>query len=128
MNMKKMISRVLVFALLACMMLTVVSCAKKLSGTYEAGADIGIAGVKTSYTFKGSKVTVTITGSLVGNSDSTSYEGTYEIKEAEDGSMTIDMTFTDDEAKEYSVTNKVFKEDKDAGTITIGLITYTKKD
>ncbi len=127
--MKKMISRVLVFALLACMVLTAVSCAKKLSGTYEAGGDFGgLVGGKKAYTFNGSKVTVTVTGTLLGNTSTKEYEGTYEITEAADGSMTISITFESEDADEYEVTSQVFKEDEEAGTITIGLVTYTKKD
>lgn len=124
----KTFKRVLALALAAVMVLALVSCAKTLSGTYVAGGDLGgIAGAKTAYTFSGSKVTVTITATLLGSSSTTKYEGTYEITEAEDGSMTISMSFEDDDASGYEVTNKVFKEDKDAGTITIGLLTYTKQ-
>ena len=121
----KVLSLVLVVAMV-CVLFA--SCGKTLSGTYAAGGDLGgLAGAKTSYTFSGSKVTVTVTTTLLGNSSVKEYKGTYEINEAEDGSMTITMEFEDSEASDYRVTNKTFKEDKDAGTITIGLITYTKQ-
>lgn len=121
--------RVLALALVVVMVLALVSCGgKKISGTYAAGGDLfGIAGGKTTYTFSGNKVTVAVTATVLGNSKTTEYEGTYEITEAADGSMTISLTFEDSEASEYTVSNKVFKEDKDAGTITIGLVTYTKQ-
>ncbi len=121
----KVLSLMLVVAMV-CVLFA--SCAKTISGTYVAGGNLGdIAGANTSYTFSGSKVTVTVTTTFLGNASTTEYEGTYEITEAEDGSMTISMTFEDSDASTYEVTNKTFKEDKDAGTITIGLITYTKQ-
>jgi hypothetical protein len=40
--------------------------------------------------------------------------------------MTIKLTFDDSDASAYAGT-KTFKEDKDAGTITIGMVTLTKK-
>lgn len=124
----KTLKRVMALALVVVMVFALVSCGKTLSGTYVAGGDLaGLAGAKTAYTFSGSKVTVSVTTTLLGNSSTTEYEGTYEITEAEDGSMTISMTFEDNDASKYEVSSKVFKEDKDAGTITIGLITYTKQ-
>ena len=46
--MKRIISTILVAALLVCMMLTLVSCGKTLNGTYSREED----GVKVTYTFK----------------------------------------------------------------------------
>ena len=120
--MKKVLALILALSLV----FVLVSCGKTLSGTYTAGGDIGIAGAKTSYTFSGSKVTVSVTGSFLGSSTTTEYEGEYEIIEAEDGTMSIKFTFEDEDAKEYTGT-KTFKEDKEAGTITIGIVTYTKQ-
>ena len=121
--MKKVLALVLALSLV----FVFVSCGKTLSGTYTAGGDLGgIVGGKTSYTFSGSKVTISVTGSLLGSSKTTEYKGEYEIIEAEDGTMSIKFTFEDSDAKEYTGT-KSFKEDKDAGTITIGMITYTKQ-
>ena len=121
--MKKVLALVLALSLV----FVFVSCGKTLSGTYTAGGDFGgIVGGKTSYTFSGSKVTISVTGSLLGSSKTTEYKGEYEIIEAEDGTMSIKFTFEDSDAKEYTGT-KSFKEDKDAGTITIGMITYTKQ-
>ena len=125
----KIMKKVLAFTLVIAMVFALVSCGgKKLSGTYTAGGDLlGLAGGNTSYTFSGNKVTVAVTASLFGVSKTTEYEGTYAIAEASDGSMTISMTFEDSDASEYTVSNISFKEDKNAGTITIGLITYTKQ-
>ncbi len=122
------LKRVLALSLVLCLVFALASCGKTLSGTYTAstGSFLG-TGADASYTFSGSKVTVTKTVSLLGQSKTTEYEGKYEINEAADGSMTITMTFEDKDASEYSVSNQKFTEDKDAGTITIGLITYTKQ-
>ncbi len=124
----KIMKRVITLALAACMILMLVSCGKTLSGTYSAEGDLlGLAGNKTSYTFSGSKVTVTTTTTLLGNSKTNEYKGEYEITEAADGTMTITMTFESEDAAEYNVSSKSFSEDKDAGTITIGVITYKKQ-
>ena len=121
--MKKVLALVLALSLV----FVLVSCGKTLSGTYTAGGDLlGLAGGKVSYTFSGSKVTVSTSSSFLGSTKTSEYKGEYEIIEAEDGSMTIKFTFEDSEASEYTGT-KTFKEDKDAGTITIGLVTYTKQ-
>ncbi len=125
----KTLTRVLALALTLCLVFVLVSCGKTLSGTYSTEAGLGgLVGGKHSYTFSGSKVTVTASTTLLGNTTTKEYKGTYEINEAEDGSMTITITFEDSDASEYSVSSKTFKEDKDAGTITIGLITYTKQN
>ena len=121
--MKKVLALVLALSLV----FVLVSCGKTLSGTYTASGDLlGLAGGKVSYTFSGSKVTVSKTTSFLGNSKTTEYDGKYEITEADDGTMSIKFTFEDSDASEYNGT-KTFKENKDAGTITIGLITYTKQ-
>ena len=117
--------RVLALALVCVMVFALASCAKKLSGTYTAEAGLGgLVGGKTSYTFSGSKVTVSVTGSLLGSSKTTEYEGKYEITEADDGSMSITFTFGDADAKQYSGTFN-FVDNKDS--IKIGLLTYTKQ-
>ncbi len=124
----KTLKKVLALSLVLCLVFALVSCGKTLSGTYSAGGDIGgLVGGGSSYTFSGSKVTVTVSTTILGSTKTVEYEGTYEITEAADGSMTISMTFEDADAKSYSVNNQKFVENKDAGTITIGLVTYTKQ-
>ena len=126
--MKKLTKVIALVVVAAMLCLALASCGKTLSGTYTAGGDIGgLAGAKTSYTFSGSKVTVSVTTTLLGSQNTTEYEGKYEIEEAKDGSMTIKFTFEDSDAKEYTGEYK-FAEDKDAKTITIGVITYTKAE
>ena len=125
----KKLTKVLALAIVVAMVcVALASCGKTLSGTYTAGGDLaGLAGAKTSYTFSGSKVTVSVTTTLLGSQKTTEYEGKYEIKEADDGSMTITFTFENEDAKEYKGEYK-FAENKDEKTITIGLVTYTKAD
>lgn len=110
---------------MALLMVAVVfaSCAKTLSGTYTGEADLfGLAGATVTYKFSGSNVTITSTGKLLGMEKTETKEAKYEITEKDDGTMSI--TFTYDDGKTETQT---FKEDKDAGTITIGLVTLTKK-
>lgn len=124
--MTKKITRVIALALVMAMAcLALASCAKTLSGTYSSEGDfLGLAGAKTSYTFSGSKVTITVTTSnFITGSDTDEYQGTYEITEATDGTLSI--VFDIEDSKVYSGTFS-FAEDKDAGTIKINGITFTK--
>ena len=105
------------------------SCSKMLSGTYSAsGSLLGLAGAKTSYTFSFNKVTVTSTTEVLGSSSTKEYVGTYEIKEATDGTQQITMTFTDSDASSYSGTYSFSQGKNESGvaTITIAGATYTK--
>lgn len=102
------------------------SCSTMLSGVYSSEAGLGsLAGGKVSYNFKGTKVTVTVTTTLLGSTNSTSYDGGYEITTADDGTQAIVFTFEDEDASTYTGT-KSFTQDKDAGTVTIGGVVYTK--
>ncbi len=103
------------------------SCAKTLSGTYTTEASIAGIGGKASFTFSGSKVTLTLTASAgVLGSTTTEVKGTYEIAKATDGTQSITFTFTGenaDKASSYSGTQS-FAEEKDA--IVIGGVKFTK--
>ncbi len=120
----KTFKRVLALALAVVMVFALVSCSKKLSGTYSAEIGGSIAGSKTSYTFSGSKVTISVTGTLLGGSNTKSFEGEYEIIEADDGTMSIKFTFENEEAEEYTGTF-AFSEGEDS--IKIGMFTYKKQ-
>lgn len=97
----------------------------KLSGTYEGKADLfGIAGGSVTYKFSGSNVTITSTGKILTVEKTETKKATYEIKEKDDGSMTITFTYKDDGDKSETFS---FKQDKDNNTITIAGVTYTKK-
>ena len=115
--MKKILSTVLALALVLCMVLSLASCSKMLMGKYTCS----VLGVETSYEFSGNKVTKT-TG--LGSSKITT-EGTYEIKTADDGSMTITFTWGEGEAE----TDVAFSEGEENGVkyIKIGIVKFTKE-
>ena len=98
--MKKFLAIVLALSLI----FVLVSCNKKLSGTYLHEGLVG----NTAYEFDDNKVTITIYTTL-GN---VSYSGKYKIAEDKDGKMKIRFTFEDRKAAEYSKTH-TFEETKD---------------
>ena len=106
-----------------------VSCAKTLSGTYEAELDLALKKYTESYTFKGTKVTMIrkSVGGITGSVDATEYNGTYEIAELADGSMTISMTLTnvEDESDVIEKNDLAFEQGDDY--IIIGTVKYTQK-
>ena len=119
--------RIMAIAMVAIMLcLTLASCGKTLSGTYEpvvvkedsvldkiAGAISDATDSGVTYTFKGSKVTIEVT--LLGNVET--FEGKYEIKDDK-----ITFTFEDEDAKDYNET--VTFEELDNGNIKMGTIEY----
>lgn len=108
--------RILAIAMVAIMLcLTLVSCGKKLSGTYSAE----IFGSGAEYEFKGSKVTITV--KALGTEVATA-EGKYSI---DDDKITFEFESDDEDVKEYSGTFD-FEEKEDS--IKIGIIEYEKKD
>lgn len=117
--MKKSI-KIVALALVAVMLcLTLVACGKKLSGTYEAKIGGDVLGYTAEYTFKGSKVEVVKTVSVLGAKESTTIEGKYEIKDDE---ITLTFETSDDDIKSGTFS---FAETEKG--IKIGLVEYTKK-
>lgn len=113
--MKKTLSAVLVCVLLACTLLTLVSCGKSLVGTYTA--DIAVA--KVTYEFAaGGKVTKT-TDPFIGNN--VVEEGKYEFNKDGD-----EITFTFGE--ESSTHSFVEGEEGDVKYIKIDGVKLTKAD
>ncbi len=110
--MSKNIIRVSALALVIVMLTAVLASCGGPSGTYEAE----VLGQGTSYTFKGSKVTLKV--KLLGTV--TSFEGKYKISGDE-----ITFTFEDDDAKEYNQT-LAFEQGDDY--VKIGMVKYTKAD
>jgi len=112
------ITSVVLVAVMLCVCLA--GCGYTLSGTYEA------LGGAASLIFKGNKVTLKLT-SLIGSA--TTIDGTYEIDE-EAGTITFTWDTENDEeadaAEDYSGTLE-FSENKEEGTIKIGIFTFTKK-
>ena len=111
---------------MALLMVTFVfaSCGKTLKGAYEAEIDLAILKYTATYEFSGSKVEITKKTTVVGNVNTVSFEGKYEIAENDDGSMEITITLEseDDEIKSGTYT---FEEGEDY--IKIAGIQYTKK-
>ena len=120
--MKRIISTILVCALLLGCVLTLASCGKTLSGKYELDAVVG----SKTYEFSMSKVVITY--ELLGKE--TSVEGKYKIAENDKGDLEITFTFEDeDAAKDYAGTFS-FVEGKEGDTeyIKIGGLKYKKVD
>ena len=112
--------RIVALTMVAIMLcLCLASCGKTLSGEYYMG-DKSITKSYTTYTFKGSKVTVEVflLGNKVGDE---SFEGKYEIKDDE-----IKITYENAEGEEKTLTQS-FEELED-GSIKIGVLTYKKAD
>lgn len=125
--MKKTITRVVSMAVVVAMVcIMFASCATILSGTYTGKADLfGLAGGEVSYKFVGSSVTVTATANVIGFEKTSTYKGKYTINDKDDGTQTITFKFESDDAEQYNGTVS-FSQDKDAGTIKMGGVTYTK--
>lgn len=125
--MKKTFIKVLTLMLVAVLLVgSLASCGKRVPrGTYEAELEILGQSVKTSYTFKGGKVEVTTKTTFLGQVNSKTVEGKYEIAENDDGTMEITFEFEteNDIAKNGTVT---YKEGEDH--IELGGIKYTKAD
>jgi hypothetical protein len=101
--MKRTIKLVAVVMVVAMLALALVSCAKTLSGTYEAD----VMGTKISYTFEKDTFVKKTTTNVFGADVTTTEEGTYEIKEDPNNAdkLVIVLTTTKDDttvSKEYS--------------------------
>ena len=112
-------------AVMLCVMM--VGCGITLSGTYSAELDAIIAGGKTSYTFSGRKVVLTMTNELFGQVTTTEYTGEYEIDEAADGTMTISFDFEDDEEKDADFYEGTFSFEQTETSIKIRGVEYKKQ-
>ena len=122
--MKRIISTVLVCALLLGCVLTLASCGKMLSGTYSAEIEILGQSAETLYTFKGSKVTIESKVTVLGKVESDSKEGKYSIEDDE-----ITFIMEDKDGKEVEETFSFEQgEDENGKYIKIANIRYNKKD
>ena len=130
--MKKILSVLLACTLLLGCVFVFASCGKKLSGAYEYVPETGIGdfiqgvtGSGTTYTFEGSKVTITY--EIAGFEKNV--EGTYEITENDEEETVIIFTFAEDEedADDYKGEFS-FSEGEEDGVkyIKIGGTKYTK--
>ena len=125
--MKKSFKKLLTVVLTVVMLISsFAGCGKSLSGSYETELKLLGQSWKVTYTFSGKKVTAESKVTLLGNVETNTYNGTYEIAENADGSLEIsfdfeeesdlfkDGTFTFTEAEDYikiagSQYNKVSK-------------------
>ena len=122
--MKKTFLKLAAFMLAAVMMSCMfVSCAKKISGTYEADITLLGQGMTVTYTFSGSKFEATNEISILGQGKTNSVSGTYEIIEYDDGSMEIKLDF-EEETTEFQ--NGTYSFEDGESYIKIGGVKYTK--
>lgn len=118
--MKKTTRTLSMILALVALLLTLASCAPSLNGTYEAGVSAGgLDLISGTLTFTKDGDVKYTTSTVIG---SKTYVGEYEINEK---LGTIELDFEDDGCVLEG--SHEFKEDKDAGTVTIGKTTYTKK-
>ena len=122
--MKKSMRIIVSLALVVVMCLTLASCGKKLSGTYEAKVDAIVASYTATYEFSGSNVEITKKAEVLGQSKTTTFEGTYEIT-GEDDDLEITITL-DDEDDDIKSGTFAFEEGEDY--IKIGLVKYELVD
>ena len=118
--MKKIISGILLCALLVSCLFVLSACAPKLSGTYQAD----LIAAKATYAFESNgNMTLTLDPLAGGN---ISWEGTYEINE-DTNEITITLNTDDSDASKYSGTHS-FAQGEENGTeyIKIGSLRYTK--
>ena len=120
--MKKLLCAVLVVV----MMLSLVACSKKLSGTYEAEIDIIVMKYTATYEFSGKNVTVTkVVNPLIGDAQTYTIKGTYEIIENADETMDIKFTF---ETEDDDIKSGTFDFEQGEDYIKIGVVTYQKAE
>ena len=121
---KNFIKAIAMVLLLATVCTVLASCGKTISGTYTGKVDLLLASYTASYEFSGSKVTVTKTSELLGQSKTTEIKGKYEIAESANGyEITFTFETSDDDVKSGTYT---FEEGE--GFIKIGGVQYNKAE
>ena len=122
--MKKTMIKLAAF-MLAMLMMTCIfaSCAKTLSGSYEAELSLLGQGVNVTYTFSGSKVTVTSKVTILGTVNTEEIKGTYEIAETADGSLEITFDFEEETA---TLRDGTYTFSEEEGAIKIAGVPYNK--
>ena len=121
----KNIVRVLALVLIAATLCTVfASCGKTLSGKYTGELNVVLAKYTVTYNFSGSKVTVTKTGEILGQSKTSEVTGKYEITENDNG---MEITFTY-ETSDDDIKSGTYSFEEGEGYIKIGGIQYNKAE
>ena len=124
--MKKTIRILAVVMIIAMLSVTFVGCSKMLSGKWVSeGSGLGeLASAKTVYEFFGSKVTKTVTTTLMGNDSTETFEGKYEILKDNNNPDKLVIAFEFEGKDRYTLS---FSEGKNADgekIITIGGIDF----
>ena len=113
---------------LALLMVTLVfaSCAKTLKGKYSAEVNLGVLKYTATYEFSGKNVTVTkVVNPLIGDAQTYTIKGTYEIIENADETMDIKFTF---ETEDDDIKSGTFDFEQGEDYIKIGVVTYKKAE
>jgi hypothetical protein len=122
--MKKTMTKLAAFVLAMLMMTCIfASCAKTLSGSYEAELSLLGQGVNVTYTFSGSKVTVTSKVTILGTVNTEEIKGTYEIAETADGSLEITFDFEEETA---TLRDGTYTFSEEENSIKIAGVPYNK--
>lgn len=122
--MKKTMTKLTAFVLAMLMMTCIfASCAKTLSGSYEAELSLLGQGVNVTYTFSGSKVTVTSKVTILGTVNTEEIKGTYEIAENADGSLEITFDFEEETA---TLRDGTYTFSEEENSIKIAGVPYNK--
>lgn len=122
--MKKTISAILVCVLLACTMLTLVSCGNMVLGTYK-------------YTFSESnyevyefgmfgKVTKSTTTGAFGYTNTKTVEGKYEITETGENTYSISFTWETEEGEKIETLDYASGEENGVKYVQLGVFKYTE--
>ena len=122
--MKKTITKILSLSLVAVILVcSLVSCGKKLSGSYSAELELFGQRGEVIYTFSGKNVEATFKTTVLGNVNKDTVTGKYEIAEASDGTLEITFDF-ETENNWFKDKTVVLEEGEDY--ITLGTVKYTK--
>ena len=92
--MKKTVSKFITVALTMILLVcSMVACGNSLSGSYESEIEVFGQSWNVTYTFKGKNVEAVSKVTILGNVESTTSTGTYELVENADGTMEITIDF-----------------------------------
>ena len=121
-NAVRILSVLLALLMVTCML---ASCGKTIKGTYSAEVDVLILKYTATYEFSGKNVTVTrVVNPLIGDAQTFTIEGTYEIIENDDD--TLDIKFEFKTADDY-IKSGTFDFEQGEDYIKIGAVKYNKK-
>ena len=118
----RILSVLLALLMVTCML---ASCGKTIKGTYSAEVDVLILKYTATYEFSGKNVTVTrVVNPLIGDAQTFTIEGTYEIIKNDDDTMDIKFEFKTDD--DY-IKSGTFDFEQGEDYIKIGAVKYNKK-